>query len=173
MSRQGRAVLEAAFGAEALAPAVQAGVRAALGQGAPESSPDAAAADVVDRLAEWHEVELAAGERDVSERLAARFSPEILHHPHVLSAIDDVLDADRGAHAVARVVAGRDLAGAFAAPSGERQGRVEGVLEAERGRVRDRGQTRVARAVRQVLASVRLPDEALDTPAGGWRREAR
>jgi hypothetical protein len=165
------AVLEAAIQAAAAA-ATETAVNEALdaryghskGGPAPAVSPEAAAAEVVDRLAVAHAHEVSAGEQDVTERLAARFGPEVVRDPRVMDAVDWVVRSDRGAHAAARVVVGRDLAEAYSAPAHEREGRAVKVLEAESARVRARAGTRMARATQSVLAAVRLPDEALDVP---------
>lgn len=154
-----RAAVETAV-REALVKAFSAVPASALPPTSPETA--AAAAAVADALAEWHEHDLAAGEADLTERLAARHGPEFLRHPQVMDAIDWTLTADRGAHAAARTVFERDLADAFAASEQEREGRVDAILEAERGRVRARARTRVARATQGLLAAVRLPDEALE-----------
>jgi hypothetical protein len=148
---------------EAVEAAVRgvAGLPAAVPSAAVPSPADAAAA-VVDHLAVAHELDLAAGERDIGERLTARLGPDVLHDPRVLVAIDYVLHADRGAHAAARGVVARGLAEAFAAPAGEREARVNGVLEADRERVKQRAGTRMARAVRGMVAAERLQDSALE-----------
>jgi hypothetical protein len=174
LREEGRGVLEATFGPEAIAPLVREAVRGAVadvlgreGPGVPRvlSSPEGAAADVVDRLAEYHARELTAGEQDLSERLAARFGPSVLHHAATLNAVDWVMHQDRGGHAVARGVVGRDLAEAFAAPAAEREPRVGAVLDGERARMRARAGTRVARATREVLAALRLPDAGVERVA--------
>ncbi len=141
----------------------------ALGVASPERvpTPSEAAADVVDQLAVAHEHDLAAGEVDLSDRLAARFGPQVLHDPRMLVAVDSVIGTDRDAHAVARDVVHRDLSEAFSQPAGRREQAVDAVVEAERARVRARAGTRVARATRGVLASLRLPDDAYEPVAGG------
>lgn len=124
--------------------------------GSASVSPEGAAAAIVERLEAAHELDLGVGDLDTRERLAAKFGPSILEHGETLSAVDAVLEADRGAHAVARHVLQRDLEEAFALPESEREERVRAVLDAERKRVKARAGTRAARATRILLESVRL-----------------
>jgi hypothetical protein len=150
---------------------VSVAVREALGlpaEAVVPVSPEDAAAAVVDELHVLHEHDLADGHSDTHERVAAKFGPAILHDPRALIAIDDVLHADGMAHEVARDVVGRDLLEAFSGPAGERERRVAEILERERARVQARARTRAARATRNLLAAVRLPDAALE-PLGGLR----
>jgi hypothetical protein len=167
LTDEGRAVLEAAV-SDAVVRAVEAGMNAALDglvapapASEPTVAPEDAAAAVLDELAVAHEHDLAAGEADVLERLAARLSPEVVADPRAIDAVEWVLHADRGAHAAARGVLARDLTEAFAAPGTERPRRVSALLDGERARMKARAGTRVARATRNLLAAVRLPDEAL------------
>jgi hypothetical protein len=122
---------------------------------------EAAAAAVVAELAAAHEHDLAQGEADLNERLAARFGPDFLHHAHVMVEIDHTMDQDRGAHSLAQMILERDLTDAMAAPAAEREPRVQALLDAERERLRSRGRTRVARVTRQLLAASGLADDAV------------
>jgi hypothetical protein len=167
LTGEGRAVLEAAV-SDAVGVAVEAGVNAALdgmlgpaSPTAPVVSPTDAAAAVLEELAVAHEHDLAAGEADVLERLSGRLSPEVVADPRAIEAVEWVLHADRGAHAVARNVLAGDLVDAFAGPVSERPRRVRALLDGERARMKARAGTRVARATRNLLAAVRLPDGAL------------
>jgi hypothetical protein len=143
---------------EALEAMVPSAVAAAAGRVAPQTSPESAAAAVVDELAVTHEHDLAAGENDLRERLAAKHGPDFLHHPAVMNAIDWVAHQDRGAHGVARHVLERDLAEVFAGPVVGREQRVRALLDGERERMKGRARTRVARATQAILASVPTVD---------------
>lgn len=134
-------------------------LEATLGRPARASvSPADAVAAVLPQLERAHEADL--DPVDLQQRVASRLGPDLVDRPEVMCAMDDALNLDQGAHAIARQVFARDLLSAYQAPESVRRERAQGVLEAERERIYGRRQARPRRVEAILKASIRLPDRA-------------
>jgi hypothetical protein len=115
---------------------------------------------ILGALGEFDVRERESGERGLFEALRADLpgADEAL----LLMVADDVSRYEGLVSEVARVRVAENLRAAVAAPVGRREGQVERVLAAERGRIEQRRASRLPRAIVAVTRHVRLSDEALD-----------
>jgi hypothetical protein len=148
----------------AIEEAVSVAVDGALGIEPARTTPDEAAAAILEAVAGFHEADLEGADRDLPGQLDERLGGGLRDEPEVLQAADDVVQADRGAHAAALTVLGGQLREALALPGSRRKQRVDELLSAERGRLEQFERSRVRRAMGNLKAAITLPDEALDAP---------
>jgi hypothetical protein len=153
---------------EAVERAVDRGVHEAVdervGVSAPRETVEEAATGILEAVAQFHAHDLANAEVDLPDLLEAELGGRI---DEILleQVAADTLKADAGAHAAALRLLETALPVALASPPGVRARRVDMLLDGERSRLARRERSRPARARSNLLALIRLSDEALDAPA--------
>jgi hypothetical protein len=128
-----------------------------------DTTAEHATARIMEAVATFHADDLAHAEADLPALLDDALGG-VMDEPAALLAVEDVIRSDRGAHAAAADRLAGAIREAVALPATQREARVEELLAAERQRLKRRDRTRVRRAVGNLKASLRLPDEAFDTP---------
>jgi hypothetical protein len=127
---------------------------------APEpTTPDAAAADILEAVASFHANDLTHAEEALPAALAARLGGDVSDVPEVMVAIEEVLRSDQGANVAALHLLEAGVRAAVRLPRGARDRKVDALLDAERDRLKSREASRLPRLVGNLKA------EMIDEPA--------